>query len=224
MGQRRTVIPEAMNDFEEYMDEALGRAREHCALYEADADQLAEIVAVYDAYLAAAAVAYNPATASSEARHERYALQKKLLTLWRAFMMDFIRYNRRVPDADLIVYGVKVKSEAKEKVRTPNVAGAVAIKQLEPLHYQVKVYDQKTRHMKNPANSNGSNIYVAITDLGKSPQSLDEFTKYSFAEDNRHEITFMPVQTGKQANIYACYTNAHDKVGPKGPVSWVVIR
>jgi hypothetical protein len=221
--QRRTVIPETMNDFDEYMNAAIAKVKANCALYGINPDKLTEIVAVYEEYTTMAALVYNPVTSIRGMRTHRRVLQNKLLKLWRTFIAEYIRCNTLVPEADLVGYGVLPKDIPRLKIRTPNVTGVVAIKRIDAFRFSVKVYDRKTRHMKNPANANGSSLYVAITEVGKMPLNVDEYVNCSFSTDNRHEIKFPDTHAGKQANIYACYTNVHGRIGPKGPVSWVVI-
>jgi hypothetical protein len=59
--------------------------------------------------------------------------------------------------------------------------------------------------------------------VGQEPQHEDEYRKLDFSSTCHHVVEFPIEQLAKQANIYARYSNAHGKEGPKGPVETVII-
>jgi hypothetical protein len=52
----------------------------------------------------------------------------------------------------------------------------------------------------------------------------DDFHKKDFSSNHRHVLAFPREQFGRQAYIYARYSNAHGKECPEGPTETVVIN
>jgi hypothetical protein len=88
--------------------------------------------------------------------------------------------------------------------------------------FDVQVRDQQNGKLKSPEHATGSNIYVAVTAIGQSPAFAD-YRKSTFASDNTHDLFLSHDDIGKQAHIYARYSNSHGEEGPEGPVETVVI-
>jgi hypothetical protein len=128
-----------------------------------------------------------------------------------------------VPAADLEVFGIKRPDDVRTPAGVPDAIGLVSLKQVGAFRFEGHVLDSATGKPKNPLHATGSYLYVAITDMDKEPEHEDEFHKRDFASNNKHVLEFHREQKGKQAHVYARYSNQHGKEGPEGPTEVVVI-
>ena len=219
----KNFIPASIAKFTEYIKVAFKKAQDNLMAYGISPDKLEAVRPAYDRYIAAEAVAANPDTATTGARRERDAARKALDPLWRGFLNANIRYNELVPEADLEVFGINRSDDVRTSAGVPDAIGLVSIKRVGAFRFEAHVLDSATGKIKNPLHATGSYLYVAVTGLDKEPEHEDDFRKCDFASNNKHVLTFHMEQKGKQAHVYARYSNPHGKEGPEGPVETVVI-
>jgi len=84
-------------------------------------------------------------------------------------------------------------------------------------------WHSKTGKSKKPVNATGSYLYVAVTEIGQQPAHADDYHKRDFSSNSKHLLEFTNEQIGKQAHVFARYSNAHGKEGPRGEDAVVVI-
>jgi hypothetical protein len=219
----KNFIPTSIAKFTEYIKIAFKKAQDNLPIYGITPDKLEAVRPAYDRYIAAEAVAANLDTATAGARRERDDAKHALDPLWRGFLNANIRYNERVPAADLEVFGIKRPDDVRTPAGVPDAIGLVSLKRVGAFRFEGHVLDSATGKPKNPLHATGSYLYVAITDIDKEPEHEDEFHKRDFASNNKHVLEFHMEQKGKQAHVYARYSNQHGKEGPEGPTEVVVI-
>jgi hypothetical protein len=220
----KNFIPTSIAKFTEYIKIAFKKAKDNLAAYEITPDKLAVVEPAYNRYIAAEALAADPDTATTGHRRERDEAKKALDPLWRLFLNAHIRYNELVPAADLEVFGIKRSDHARTPAGVPDAIPMVSLNRVGAYRFEAHVLDSATGKPKNPLHATGSYLYVAITDLDKEPEHEDEFRKRDFSSNNKHVLEFHMEQRGKQASVYARYSNAHDKEGPEGPTEVIVIN
>jgi hypothetical protein len=220
----RNFIPAGIAKFTEYIKIAFLKAEVNFMNYGLGPDKLEAVRPAYDRYIAAEEVAANPDTATAGARRERDDAKNALDPLWRGFLNSSIRYNDLVPAADLEVFGIKRPDDVRTPAGIPDAIGLVSLKRVGAFRFEGHVLDSTTGKLKNPLHATGSYLYVAITDMDKEPEHEDEFHKRDFASNNKHVLEFHMEQKGKQAHVYARYSNSHGKEGPEGPTEVVVIN
>jgi hypothetical protein len=218
-----TEIPRSIPQFTGYIKVAFKKAQNNAVVYGIDPAKVEAIEPTYNRFIAAEALASDPDTATTGHRRERDTAQKELELMWRGFLNANIRYNASVPEADLEVFGIKRGDGTRTPAGVPGAIPMVTLTRVGALRFEVHVLDSATGKIKNPLHANGSYLYVAVTDIDKEPEYEHEFRKRDFASDNKHVLEFAREQKGKQANVYARYSNAHGKEGPEGATETVVI-
>ncbi|MDR3329122.1 MAG: hypothetical protein LBS63_03305 [Prevotellaceae bacterium] len=219
----KDFIPRSTARFTEYIKVAFKKAQDNAEAYGVDFAKVEAVAPAYNRFVAAEAQAANPDTATTGHRRERDEARRALEPAWRKFLNAHIRYNERVSAADLEVFGIKRSDGARTPAGVPDAIPLVALTRVGAFRFEAHVLDSATGKTKNPLHAAGSNLYVAITDLDKEPGREDEFHKRDFASGNKHVLEFAREQKGKQANVYARYSNAHGKEGPEGATEVVVI-
>ncbi|MDR0728647.1 MAG: hypothetical protein LBF19_00770 [Prevotellaceae bacterium] len=220
----KNFIPAGIAKFTEYIKIAFKKAKDNLTVYEIAPEKLAPVETAYNRYIAAEALATDPDTATTGHRRERNIAKKELDPLWRGFLNANIRYNELVPAADLEVFGIKSRDDTRTPASVPDAIPMVSIERVGAYRFEAHVLDSATGKSKNPLYATGSYLYVAITDLDKEPEHEDDFRKRDFSSNNKHVLEFHMAQKGKQANIYARYSNPHGKEGPQGPTEVVIIN
>jgi hypothetical protein len=217
------IFPRPIADFTEYIKIAYAKAQNSLSTYGVSPDKLAPVTPLYTAYVQAEAVAANPETATTGARRTRNEARKALEPAWRKFLNECIRYNSAVPAADLEVFRIRKRDTTKTPAGIPDTIGIVSVKTVGARRMEVEVLDSETGKKKKPPYATGSYIYVAITEPGQAPKHESEYRKLDFSSNCHHVVEYPLEELAKQANIYARYSNAHGKEGPKGPVESVII-
>ncbi|MDR3329388.1 MAG: hypothetical protein LBS63_04700 [Prevotellaceae bacterium] len=219
----KNFIPAGTSQFTEYIKVAYKKARESAEQYGVGFDKMVVLEPVYRRFIDAEALASNPETATTGHRRERDEARKALEPAWRGFLNGSIRYNERVSAADLEVFGIKRGDGARTPVGVPEAIPVVTLTRVGAFRFEAHVLDSATGKLKSPLHAAGSFLYVAVTDIDKEPEQEDEFHKRDFGSDNKHVLEFHMSQKGKQAHVYARYSNAHGKEGPEGATESVVI-
>jgi hypothetical protein len=220
----KNFIPASIAKFTEYIRIAIKKAMDNLSAYGIPPDALSGILPVFDRYTAAEALAADPDTATTGNRRERDVVKRELELLWRTFLNAHIRYNPQVSEADLEVFGIKRGDGTRTPAGVPDKIPMVTIKRVGAFRFEAHVLDSDTGKPKNPQYATGSYLYVAVTDINVEPLHEDEFHKRDFSSNNKHVLEFLREQTGKEAHIYARYSNAHGKEGPEGPTEAIVIN
>jgi hypothetical protein len=217
------LFPTTITGFTEYIKVAYAKADTSLSAYGIAPDKFAPIIPLYGAYITAEAVAANPDTATSGARHTRNEAEKALKTKWRQFINECVRYNSAVPAADLEVFRLHKRDTTMTPAGTPDKTGIVSIRTAGARRMEIKVLDSETGKKKKPRYAAGSFVYVAVTEVGETPQHESDYRRQEFSSNCHHVIEFPFEQLAKQAHIYARYANAHGKEGPTGPVESAII-
>jgi hypothetical protein len=218
-----SLFPSTITGFTEYMKVAYAKAAANLNIYGISTTKFAVITPLYNNYIAAEAVTANPDTATAGARRTRKVAEGALKTAWREFINENIRYNKSVPTADLEVFRVPERDTTRTAAGIPDQIGIVSARTVGARRIEVEVLDSETGKKKKPRYATGSYIYVAVTEVGQTPQHADDYRKQDFSSNCHHVVTFPLDQLAKQANIYARYSNSHGKEGPEGPVETIII-
>ncbi|KAA6302059.1 MAG: hypothetical protein EZS26_001660 [Candidatus Ordinivivax streblomastigis] len=217
------LFPTTIAGFTEYIKIAYNKAETNLTTYGINPDKLTVITPFYTAYVQAEEVAANPDTATTGARRTRDDARKALEPAWRKFLNENIRYNSEVPVADLEVFGIKERDTVRTPVGIPDIAPVISVKSVGARRLEVEVLNSETGKKKKPKYATGSYIYVAVTEVGQTPQHESEYRKQDFSSNCHHVLEFPLEQLAKQANIYARYANSHGKEGPEGAADEVII-
>ena len=217
------LFPTTITGFTEYIKIAYLKAQNNQSSYGISSSKLAVVTPLYNAYIAAEAIAANPDTATKGARRTRDDAREALESAWRKFLNECIRYNSAVPVADLEVFGIRERDTTRTPAGIPDRIPVVFAKPVGARRLEVEVLDSETGKKKKPPYATGSYIYLAVTEVGQEPQHEHEYRKLDFSSNCHHVVEFPIEQLAKQANIYARYSNAHGKEGPEGPVETVII-
>jgi hypothetical protein len=218
-----SLFPSTITGFTEYMKVAYAKAGANLNVYGIPANKYAVITPLYNAYIAAEAITANPDTATTGARRTRKLAEGVLKKEWRKFSNENIRYNSAVPTADLEVFRIPERDTTRTVAGIPDKIGIVSARTVGSRRMEVEVLDSETGKKKKPRYATGSYIYVAVTEVGQTPQHADDYRKQDFSSNCHHVVTFPYEQLAKQAHIYARYSNAHGKEGPEGPVETIII-
>jgi hypothetical protein len=215
-------IPSGIAEFTEYIEDSAAKLETSKEIYEITPEEVAAIVKLVLAYTRAAGVAGNPATATTGARRARDEARAVLEPAWREFLNEHIRYNSKVPVADLEVFRIKRRDTERTPEGVPDAVPTMTTTRVGTGRYEVEVLDGKTGKKKRPAHAAGSVIYMALTAAGEIPHAAG-YRKMDFSSNCHHVLEFSLDDLGKQASFYARYVNAHGKEGPMGAVETVVI-
>jgi hypothetical protein len=207
------LFPTTIAGFTEYTKIACAKAEANLSKYGISSSKLTPVTPLYNTCIQAEAVAVNPETATTGARCTRDEAGDALKKEWRKFLNENIRYNPAVPAADLEVFGIKERDTTRTPAGIPDVVPALVIRQSGTRHYEIDVPDSVT----------GSNIYLAVTEVGEELKHESEYRKLDFSSNCHHIIEFPLEQLAKQANIYARYSNAHGKEDPESIAEAIVI-
>jgi hypothetical protein len=217
------IFPRTITGFTEHIKIAYNKAEANQEAYHIDPDNLSVITPLFEAYIQAEKIAANPDTATTGARRTRDKAREVLESAWRKFLNENIRYNSKVPVADLNIFGIKERDTVRTPVGIPDTVPVISVKQVGARRLEVETLDGVTGKKKKPKYATGSYIYVAVTEVGQTPLHENEYHKQEFSSNCHHLLTFPLEQLAKQANIYARYSNVHGKEGPEGPVDVVII-
>jgi hypothetical protein len=221
--KKKTAIPKGNAKFTEFFVHAYKKVIDTASTYGFAPDKIAVITLSYNAFIEAETVASNPETATSAARQHRDHCHKTLESDWRNFLNENVRFNTLISDVDLAVFGIVDGDDTPTTAGVPTATGTVLATRVGVSSYEIRVLDSNTGKPKNPEHSTGSYLYVAVTEVGQQPAGTDDYRKKDFSSNNKHLLEFTNEQVGKQAHIFARYSNAHGKEGPRGEDSIVVI-
>jgi hypothetical protein len=216
-------IPHSITGFTEYIKIAYVKASTNLAVYGINPIKLQALAPDYEAYVAAEAVAANPDTATKGARRERDEARGILEPKWRQFLNENIRFNSLVSPADLEVFGIRERDTVLTPAQVPANTATVTVTRLGAFEYEVIVIDQATSKRKLPEHATGSYLYLAVSEVGTTPEALETYRKMDFSSNARHLLQFPSEELTKQGNVYVRYSNAHGKEGPIGPIESFII-
>jgi hypothetical protein len=217
-------IPETIAGFTGYIKIAYQKASANLNVYGISPAKLAVITPLYEDYLAKEALAANPDTATKGNREARDGALKILKKAWRQFLNESIRFNTAVSTADKETFGISPHDGIRTPPQAPKDTGLVSAKRTGAFEYEVTVIDEKTAKRKLPEYASGSYLYLAISEPGVLPEDIDAYRKMEFSSNAHHALRFSPSELGRQANIYARYSNRHGQEGPAGPVETFLIN
>jgi hypothetical protein len=218
-----SLFPTTIAGFTEYIKIAYSKAQTNLQAYGINPEKLAAITPLYDTYVQTEAVAANPDTATAGARRARNEARDALEPAWRKFLNENIRYNSAVSAADLELFRIKERDTTRTTAGIPDIPPALAIRQAGVRRFEISVLNSETGKKKKPPFATGSYVYLAVTEVGHTPQHADEYRKLDFSSNCHHVIEFPLEQLARQAHIYARYANAHGKEGPEGLTETVII-
>jgi hypothetical protein len=219
----KDVFPRSIAGFTEYIKIAWQKASANLNAYGIPPARLDAVAPLYKDYIATAALAANPDTATRGNRDARNAAREKLERAWRHFLNESIRYNTLIGVADLEVFGIKPRDRVRTPALTPEYGGILSVKRRGAYEYEITVIDEKTSKRKLPPHATGSCLYLAISQAGTAPENIETYRKLDFSPNTRHELCFTSAELGKQANLYVRYSNRRGKEGPAGPTESFLI-
>jgi hypothetical protein len=219
----KSDIPQGHAAFTEYMDFCYHKVEINLMPYNIDPTKLPPLTDAYHAFLTAEHTATNPDTATPTAIHERNRLQKILEGAWRTFRNENLRYNAQVSNEDKESFGIKISDGTRHAAGVPTEAGTATPIRRGTCEFEIQVREEKTGKLKNPEHASGSNLYLAIGAIGEAP-AFSDYHRVSYESDNTHDLFLRHEDIGKQANVFARYSNSHGKEGPEGPVNTFVIN
>ena len=220
----KTVIPDTITGFKEYVVIAYLKAAENLESYGITPSKFAIITTLYNDYITKENAAANPDTATKGARDARDKATKDLLKAWRQFLNESIKFNTLVSLPDKEVFGIFPGDDTRTPAKTPTDTGNIDINRLGAYEYEVIVIDAKTLKRKLPPDATGSYIYLTVSEPGVVPEDLTIYRKLDFSSNARHILDFTPAELGKQANVFARYSNRHGQEGPIGPIETFLIN
>jgi hypothetical protein len=221
---KKSMFPRSIAEFTKYIKIAYQKALTNLSAYGIPPAKLDVVTPLYEDYIAKEALAANPETATKGNRDARNAARDALDPVWRHFLNESIRYNTLVSVADLEVFGITPRDDVRTPALTPTKTGILNVKRLGAYEYEVIVIDEETSKRKLPLHATGSYLYLAVSEAGTLPENLEDYRKLDFSSNTRHELNFSSADLGKQANLYARYSNQHGKEGPVGPVETFLIN
>ena len=220
----KKTVPATITGFKTYIVIAYQKASVNLNVYGISSAKFSVITPLYNDYIAKDNIAANPETATKGAREARDEASKKLKKAWLQFLNESIEYNTLVSTADKEVFGISPGDDTRTPAKRPEDTGNLDVKRLGAFEYEAIVIDEKTSKRKLPPNATGSYIYLAISESGALPEDISEYRKLDFSSNSRHELRFSPSDLGKQANVYARYSNHHGQEGPPGPIETFLIN
>ncbi|MDR1676118.1 MAG: hypothetical protein LBR86_06605 [Tannerella sp.] len=215
---KKDAIPRTIRAFTEYMKIAYQKVVQNMANWGISQAKLGVITPLYNDYIAKEALAADPDTATRGNREARDEARDVLEKEWRHFLNENIRYNTAISTADLAVFGITPRDGIRTPASVPTDTGIVSIKRLGAFLYEATVIDEENKKRKLPLHATGSYLYLAISETGITPESVEAYKKLDFSSNARHIIQFNSSDLGKQANVYVRYSNEHGKEGPVGPI------
>ncbi|MDR1114568.1 MAG: hypothetical protein LBL33_00145 [Tannerella sp.] len=220
----KDVIPQTIAGFTEYIKIGYQKVSVNLNAYGISPAKLAVITPLYNDYIAKEALAANPDTATKGNRKARDEARDTLEKAWRQFLNESIRFNTSVGTADKAVFGISPRDGIRTPAQTPTDTGIVKVKRLGAFEYEATVIDEKTSKRKLPEHAAGSFIYLTVSEPGVLPENIEAYRKLDLSSNARHDLHFSPSELGKQANVYARYSNRHGKEGPAGPIETFLIN
>jgi hypothetical protein len=221
---KKDVFPRSIAEFTTYMKIAYQKALTNLSAYGIPPAKLDVVTPLYEDYIAKEALAANPETATKGNRDARNAARDALDPAWRHFLNESIRYNTLISVADLEVFGITPRDNVRTPALTPTQKGLLIVKRLGAYEYEILVINEETSKRKLPPHATGSYLYLAISEIGTQPETLEDYRKLDFSSNTRHEVRFSSADLGKQANLYARYSNRHGKEGPIGQIETFIIN
>ncbi|MDR1339137.1 MAG: hypothetical protein LBK58_03665, partial [Prevotellaceae bacterium] len=209
----KDFMPRTITGFTEYIKIAYQKASVNLNAYGITAEKFAVITALYNKYIAKEALTANPETATTANRQARDEARDKLEKAWRQFLNESIRFNTSISIADKAIFGISPRDGIRTSAQTPADTGSVNVKRLGAFEYEATVTDEKTSKRKLPAHAAGSYLYLAISEPGVLPEDISAYRKLDFSSNAHHRLRFSPSELGRQANVYARYSNLHGKEG-----------
>lgn len=220
----KSGIPQTITGYTEYIKIAYQKANVNLSAYGISSTKFSVITPLYNDFITKEALAANPDTATKGNRAARNEAWRKLNKAWLQFLNESIRYNTAVSTADKEVFGISPRDDVRTPEQTPTATGNVDVKRLGAFVYEAIVIDEETSKRKLPQHAKGSYLYLAISEPGILPEDIDTYRKLDFSSNSRHEMRFPSTDLGKQANVYARYSNRHGKEGPPGPIETFIIN
>jgi hypothetical protein len=218
-------MPTTIAGFTEYIKIVYPKAQTNLSVYGISPDKFNIITPLYNDFIAKEKLAGNPETATKANREARDVALDKLKKAWRQFLNESIRYNTLVDTADKAIFGITPRDGIRTSPQTPTASGNVDAERRGAFEYECTVIDRQTAKRKLPEHATGSYLYLSITEPGVLPEDISTFRKLDFSSNAHHKLTFTPSSDyGKQANVYARYTNQHGQEGPAGPITTFLIN
>jgi hypothetical protein len=221
---KKNFFPTTIKGFTEYIKVAYQKAFSNLAAWNIPEEKLGKVTPVFKDYISKEALAANPDTATKGNREARNEAREILEKEWRHFLNESIRYNTAISTADLAVFGITPRDGIRTPVSVPSDTGIVNVKRIGAYQYEVIVIDEKNNKRKLPQYATGSYIYLAISEPGFVPTTIEDYKKLDFSSNSRHKLQFNSSDLGKQANVYVRYSNRHGEEGPAGPVETFLIN
>ena len=220
----KIVIPVTISGFTEFIKIAYDTAEEHLSDYGIDPVEFAKVTPLFNEFTSLEALCANAATATKANRDARNQARQTLTVQWRNFLNKEIRLNDVMSVAEKEVFGIVPRDDTRTSPSTPKETGKVTATRTGAFHYDLVVEETVTGKKKRPADSTGSNLYVAISDVNDPAPHRSTFRYEGFSSNCHHTVIFAEDDLAKRAWAYARYSNQHGQEGPEGPLTSFVIN
>ena len=217
----KTVIPRKIGEFAEYIRNAYDVTQKNASAYRIDTVEFAKITPLYTTYNNLELLCANPATATKGNRDARNLAWKALEKQWRIFLNKTIRLNDYISIADKEIYGIFPHDDTPTKVTAPKERCELTILREGYCKYDIIVENETIGKKKRPDDATGSNLYSAVVEPGEPAPHRDTFHFDGFSSDCHHKKHFSEDHFGKQAYLFARYSNAHGQEGPDSVIATI---
>jgi hypothetical protein len=135
----------------------------------------------------------------------------------RGFANSSIRFNKTMPDAEKLIFGIKPGDKTPTPHGTPSSQPDTVVENsVNHYEHKVKAINHATGNAKKPSDAYG--VRYAWQVGGEQPASGEDLPKSKFSRKPSLTITHTEADKGKPAYYATCYENARGNAGPWSPV------
>lgn len=186
-------------------------------------------ISAYDWDLVTCAAVLSAITAFVEARtnyeadnstaHRLAKIEAKdaAVQMMRDFANSSIRFNKKMPDAEKLLFGIKPADKTPTPHGTPaSQPDTVVENSVNHYEHRIKAINHATGNAKKPADAYGVRYGWQVG--GEQPVSGADLPKSKFSRKTSLTVTHTEADKGKPAYYASCYENARGDAGPWSPV------
>ena len=184
------------------------------------AADLAAYQAVVNAYLAANAIADNPAATSVE-RLARKLRAEEATAATRDFVNSNLRYNHAMTDEDRLDMGLVIPDHQPTPVPVPATTPEAKVYHPATAKIEIRFHDSESGNKAKPAGVHGAEIAWGILDT--EPTSWKDLNRSSFATHSPLKLTFDIEDLGKTFYFALRWENNRGEKGDWTPIEKTII-
>jgi hypothetical protein len=140
----------------------------------------------------------------------------------RDFANSSIRFNKKMSDADKLVYGIRPADTAPAHHGTPAAQPGTAVENTRN-HFEhlIRAINPERGDRSKPADAYG--VRYAWQAGGEKPASGEDLPKSKFSRKTSRIVRYTEADKRKTAYYSTCYENSRGDTGPWSPVEEAVI-